>query len=330
MLFAGFNVHEGEYPLWAAVVVGSVANLVGSWIAYAIGYYGRLELLEKHGKFLHITPSHLAWADRWFERYGAPAVFFSRMLPIVRTFISLPAGVARMPFWKFSVLTFAGCLPWVFALTFAGQKAAENWTSWKDSLHYVDYTVAVLIVLGAVVPRRPLEAQPQPRARRGCAGLAARSSCATRWRSGCSTGPPSCCRSPPRRTPRSCRGCSAGPTPSSTPSCARPSRWRCTPARRRRCSSGCATRWRPPRAGSTAAARVLIAGLVRAAGRSSATRSSARSSGAWARRRRSPSGLLLGVGGHGGRRPLRADGPRAARRPASPTRSRSASPRPAR
>ena len=150
MLFAGFNVHQGEYPLWAPVVVGSVANLVGSWIAYGIGYYGRLELLEKHGKFLHITPSHLAWADRWFERYGAPAVFFSRMLPIIRTFISLPAGIARMPFWKFTVLTLAGCLPWVFALTFAGEKAAENWTSWKDSLHYVDYTVAVLIVLGAV------------------------------------------------------------------------------------------------------------------------------------------------------------------------------------
>jgi membrane protein DedA with SNARE-associated domain len=150
MLFAGFNVHEGEYPLWAAVAVGSAANLVGSWIAYAVGYYGRLELLEKHGKFLHITPSHLAWADRWFERYGAPAVFFSRMLPIVRTFISLPAGVARMPFWKFSVFTIAGCVPWVFALAFAGQKAAENWTSWKDSLHYVDYTVAVLIVVGIV------------------------------------------------------------------------------------------------------------------------------------------------------------------------------------
>jgi membrane protein DedA with SNARE-associated domain len=150
MLFAGFNVHEGEYPLLAAVAVGTAGNLVGSWIAYAVGYYGRLELLEKHGKFLHITPSHLAWADRWFERYGAPAVFFSRMLPIVRTFISLPAGVARMPFWKFTVLTIAGCLPWVFALTFAGQKAAENWTSWKDSLHYVDYTVAVLIVVGIV------------------------------------------------------------------------------------------------------------------------------------------------------------------------------------
>ena len=150
MLFAGFNVHEGEYPLWAAVAVGSVANLVGSWIAYAVGYYGRLELLEKHGKVFHVKPSHLAWADRWFERYGAPAVFFSRMLPIIRTFISLPAGVARMPFWKFSVLTLAGCVPWIFMLAFVGQKAAENWTSWKDSLHYVDYSVAVLIVLGVV------------------------------------------------------------------------------------------------------------------------------------------------------------------------------------
>jgi membrane protein DedA with SNARE-associated domain len=150
MLFAGFNVSEGEYPLWAAVAVGSVANLVGSWVAYAVGYYGRLELLEKHGKALHIKPSHLAWADRWFERYGAPAVFFSRMLPIIRTFISLPAGVARMPFWKFSVLTLAGCVPWIFMLTFIGREVGANWEDWKDSLHYVDYTVAVLIVLGAL------------------------------------------------------------------------------------------------------------------------------------------------------------------------------------
>jgi membrane protein DedA with SNARE-associated domain len=150
MLFAGFNVSEGEYPLWAAVAVGSVANLVGSWVAYAVGYYGRLELLEKHGKALHIKPSHLAWADRWFERYGAAAVFFSRMLPIIRTFISLPAGVARMPFWKFSVLTLAGCIPWIFMLTFIGQQVGANWEDWKDSLHYVDYTVAVLIVLSAL------------------------------------------------------------------------------------------------------------------------------------------------------------------------------------
>jgi membrane protein DedA with SNARE-associated domain len=148
MLFAGFNVSEGKYSLVAAVLVGTVANLVGSWIAYAVGYYGRLELLERHGRWLHIKPSHLAWADRWFERYGAPAVFFSRMLPVVRTFISLPAGVARMPILRFSVLTFVGALPWNFALVLAGKSARDNWTDIKDKLHYVDYAVAVLIVMG--------------------------------------------------------------------------------------------------------------------------------------------------------------------------------------
>jgi membrane protein DedA with SNARE-associated domain len=150
MLFAGFNVSEGKYSLFEAVAVGSLANLVGSWVAYAVGYFGRIELLEKHGKVLHIKPSHLQWADRWFERYGAPAVFFSRMLPIIRTFISLPAGVARMPFGKFTVLTLAGCIPWIFMLTFIGKQVGANWEDWKDSLHYVDYAVLVLIVLGIV------------------------------------------------------------------------------------------------------------------------------------------------------------------------------------
>jgi membrane protein DedA with SNARE-associated domain len=150
MLFAGFNVSDGHYSLFAAVAVGSFANLIGSWIAYAIGYYGRVDILEKHGKKLHIKRSHLAWADRWFEHHGDATVFFSRMLPIIRTFISLPAGVARMPFWRFSLLTLAGCIPWVFLLTFIGKQAGDNWDKWKDNLHYVDYAVAALIVAGIV------------------------------------------------------------------------------------------------------------------------------------------------------------------------------------
>ena len=149
MLFAGFNVARGEYSLLTATAVGSVANLVGSWIAYAVGYYGRVDLLEKHGRKLHINPKHLEAADRWFERYGGATVFWTRMLPIVRTFISLPAGVARMPFWRFSVLTLAGCVPWVLMLTYIGQQAGARWERWKDSLHYVDYAVAALIVFGA-------------------------------------------------------------------------------------------------------------------------------------------------------------------------------------
>ncbi len=105
-------------------------------------------MLEKHGRKLHVKREHLDWADRWFERHGDATVFFTRMLPIIRTFISLPAGVARMPFWRFSLLTLAGCVPWVLLLAFIGQQAGSRWESWKDSLHYVDYAVAAGIVAG--------------------------------------------------------------------------------------------------------------------------------------------------------------------------------------
>ncbi len=149
MLFAGFNVNKGEYALWAAVLVGTVANVMGSWIAYAIGYYGRQEVLTKHAKFFHTSPENLARADEWFAKWGSWAVFFSRMLPVVRTFISFPAGAARMPFWRFTLFTFLGCLPWIFMLTFVGDQVGSHWTEWKSSLHYVDYTVAVLIVAAA-------------------------------------------------------------------------------------------------------------------------------------------------------------------------------------
>ncbi|MBI4897784.1 MAG: DedA family protein [Actinobacteria bacterium] len=146
MLFAGFNVSRGTYTLWQAVLVGSIANVVGSWIAYAIGYFGRIDLIEKHGRKLHIQPHHLQLTDRWFERHGAATVFWARCLPIVRTFISLPAGVAKMPFWKFTAYTFAGCVPWMLMLTLIGRAAGDNWENWKDNLHYVDYAMALAIL----------------------------------------------------------------------------------------------------------------------------------------------------------------------------------------
>ena len=163
MLFAGFNVSNGEYSLVAATAAGVLGNLVGSWIAYWVGYAGRVDILEKHAGKLHIKKSHLEWADRWFERHGDATVFFTRMLPIVRTFISLPAGVARMPFWRFTVFTLLGCIPWVLLLTFIGKQAGDNWESWKDSLHYVDYAVAAAIVIGVVwlVVRNRRRAQPE-------------------------------------------------------------------------------------------------------------------------------------------------------------------------
>jgi membrane protein DedA with SNARE-associated domain len=163
MLFAGFNVSRGEYALIVATLVGSAANLGGSWLAYWIGRAGRVDILEKHGRKLHIKRSHLEWADRWFERHGDATVFFTRMLPIVRTFISLPAGVARMPFWRFTLFTFAGCVPWVLMLTFIGKEAGDSWESWKNSLHYIDYAVVAAIAIGIVwlVVRNRRRTQPE-------------------------------------------------------------------------------------------------------------------------------------------------------------------------
>jgi membrane protein DedA with SNARE-associated domain len=162
MLFAGFSVSEGDLTLFGVVTAGVLGNLVGSWIAYAVGYYGRLDLLEKN-RFIHISPKHLKWADDWFERYGAPTVFFSRMLPIVRTFISLPAGVAKMPFWRFSAYTLIGSIPWVLALALIGQSVGDNWEDWRHKLGYLDYVVLAAIIGGIIyliVKRRRDSAQP--------------------------------------------------------------------------------------------------------------------------------------------------------------------------
>jgi membrane protein DedA with SNARE-associated domain len=146
MLFAGFSVHNGKYSLVAAVLVATVANLIGSWIAYAVGYYGRASVLTDNRLF-HISPAQLERAEGWFERYGMAAVFFSRMLPIVRTFISLPAGIAKMRFSTFSILTFLGALPWNLGLVLIGRSAATHWTDWKKRFHYVDYVALALIAL---------------------------------------------------------------------------------------------------------------------------------------------------------------------------------------
>jgi membrane protein DedA with SNARE-associated domain len=147
MLFAGFNVHEGNLTLFGIVAAGVLGNVVGSWMAYAAGYYGRLELLEKN-RLIHVNRKHLDWADSWFERHGDATVFFTRMLPIIRTFISLPAGVAKMPFWRFTALTLAGCVPWVLMLGIIGREVGERWEEWRDNLHYLDYAVLAAIVIG--------------------------------------------------------------------------------------------------------------------------------------------------------------------------------------
>jgi membrane protein DedA with SNARE-associated domain len=170
MMFAGFAVvnpsaaaAHHHLTLLGIVAAGVLGNLVGSWIAYGIGRFGRLELVERHGHWLHIKPSHIEWADRWFERYGAPVVFFSRMLPIIRTFISLPAGVAKMPFGRFTLYTLAGCIPWVLGLALAGEALGSEWENARKYFEYVDYAVVVLVVAAivyAVIRRRRSRSDP--------------------------------------------------------------------------------------------------------------------------------------------------------------------------
>src|SRR5436309_9676555 len=150
MLFAGFKVADGRFTMLEVVVAAVAGNVVGSWIAYGIGYWGRVELLERHGKWLHVKPKHLAWADRWFARYGGSTVFFSRMVPVVRTFISLPAGVARMPFWKFTFLSTAGIIPWVIGFGLVGKQVGDRWKDWQDKLHYADFAILAALVMGAL------------------------------------------------------------------------------------------------------------------------------------------------------------------------------------
>jgi membrane protein DedA with SNARE-associated domain len=149
MLFAGSSVAAGDLTLLGITAAGVLGNLVGSWAAYAVGYYARLDLLEKN-RLIHLPPRYLKWADDWFERYGDATVFFTRMLPIIRTFISLPAGVAKMPFWRFTLLTLLGCIPWVLMLGLIGKSVGENWEEWRGHLHYLDYAVVAAVLGGAI------------------------------------------------------------------------------------------------------------------------------------------------------------------------------------
>ncbi len=146
MPFAGFLVFNGTFSLWPVVLWGTIGNLIGSIIAYIVGYYGGRPLIEKYGKYILISRRELALADSWFQKYGGLSVFFSRLLPVVRTFISLPAGIAKMPFGKFCFYTFLGSLPWSFVLTYAGLIMGENWQELEVYFKKFDWSIGILII----------------------------------------------------------------------------------------------------------------------------------------------------------------------------------------
>ncbi len=148
--FAGYLVSQEKMSMFGAVAAGVLGNLVGSWVAYFIGLWGGRELWLRYGRYVGVRGHHLGVAEKWFDKYGELAVFVSRCLPVVRTFISFPAGTARMNFAKFTFYTFVGCVPWVFALTYFGYLLGENWEKVGSFLHYLDYAVALAFVVGAI------------------------------------------------------------------------------------------------------------------------------------------------------------------------------------
>lgn len=148
--FAGYLVSLGKMGLFGAVTAGVLGNLTGSCIAYLIGLLGGRELWLRYGRYLGVRPHHLTLAEKWFDRYGEVTVFISRCLPVVRTFVSFPAGAARMNFAKFAFYTLLGCVPWVLGLTLLGYLLGSNWEEVGSYLHYLDYAVALALVAGAV------------------------------------------------------------------------------------------------------------------------------------------------------------------------------------
>lgn len=135
--------------LLLAAFCGALGNLIGSLIAYAVGAWGGRPLLLRYGRYFLITRHEVEQAERWFARYGDRAVFASRVLPVIRTFISLPAGVARMNIWRFSILTFVGSFPWSLGLAWAGFLLGENWERIREWMRPAD--IPILIVLAALV-----------------------------------------------------------------------------------------------------------------------------------------------------------------------------------
>jgi membrane protein DedA with SNARE-associated domain len=154
--FAGWTVSRGivepltgtQWTYWGAVIAGVIGNTVGSLASYAVGALGGRPLLERYGRYVFISAHDLEIADRWFARWGDLTVLFSRMLPIVRTFISVPAGVARMPIWRFTIFSIIGAVPWVMLLVWAGMLLGDNWLELKHNLRGLDYLVAGIILLG--------------------------------------------------------------------------------------------------------------------------------------------------------------------------------------
>lgn len=152
MPFSGYLVYTGRFNLWWVATAGAFGCNVGSVIAYELGYFGGRPLVEKYGSYILLSRKELDWADGFFQRYGSAAVFIARLLPVVRTFIALPAGIARMPRVRFHVYTFIGSWPWCLGLAYVGMKLGEAWNTdprLKTWFHRLDAVILALLLAGA-------------------------------------------------------------------------------------------------------------------------------------------------------------------------------------
>jgi membrane protein DedA with SNARE-associated domain len=147
---AGFAGAGDELSLVGVVAAGTLGNLVGSWLAYWAGAAGGRPLVDRFGRYLLIRPHEVERAHDWFERHGQAAVFFSRLLPVVRTFISLPAGVAQMGFLRFTIYTILGCLPWTLGLALLGVELGDRWDAVEEVLRPIAWVIALAIVVAGV------------------------------------------------------------------------------------------------------------------------------------------------------------------------------------
>lgn len=150
MPFAGYLVSAGQFNLIFVAVLGALGNVLGSLISYWVGRYGGRPLIERYGKYILVSRHDLDLADKWFARFGDKAVFFGRLVPVVRTFISFPAGISRVSVGKFTAYTFLGAFPFSLLLAFLGFKLGQNWENLRVYFRQFDILIALLI-LAAII-----------------------------------------------------------------------------------------------------------------------------------------------------------------------------------
>jgi membrane protein DedA with SNARE-associated domain len=150
MPFSGYLVFTGRFKLMWVAIAGALGCNLGSLVAYYVGSWGGRPVVERYGRYVLLTRHDLEMADRFFARYGDWAVFLARLLPVIRTFIALPAGIARMNVLRFHVFTFLGSLPWCLALAYAGLQLGEHWPRLRDYFHRFDAVLGIVLVAGAI------------------------------------------------------------------------------------------------------------------------------------------------------------------------------------